>query len=146
MNWHPEVQECHILCGMLQAGKVWNVLDLIIKNAIITLVSTPIYVCLPTKIFSITFMEKSWFTMEHNVVHIRKEWILGMNKWKDKPKKKKITCRGREGMGWRIRYSHRFLWMYFVNLTFEFLHNYKQNFGLKIKSNIETNKFKHFSS
>ena len=28
MNWHPEVQECHILCGMLQAGKVWNVLEL----------------------------------------------------------------------------------------------------------------------
>ena len=59
MNWHPGVQECHLLRGMLQAGKVRNVLDLIIKNAMIILVSTPIYVCLPTKIFSITFTEKS---------------------------------------------------------------------------------------
>lgn len=64
MTWHPGVQECHLLCGMLQAGKVRDVLDLIIKNAMIILVSTPIYVCLPTKICSIMKVSALWKSLQ----------------------------------------------------------------------------------
>ena len=62
-----EVQECHMLHGMLQAGKVFNVLDLIIKNAtwlyFFLLQYMSVY---PQKYFLLLITEWSWLTMESN--------------------------------------------------------------------------------